>query len=204
MSRIVSDEIEKWCLCAPVQVKTIVKKSLFRAHAAPVASEAEAMAFFESHRATDATHHCWAWRVMPRYRMFDDGEPSGTAGRPILTAIEGQNFENVAILVIRWFGGIKLGAGGLIRAYGGAASQSLRTGGATPWVKKTRLSCRIPFNILPIVQARLSSWEAEGLEQIFEADGVLLSFAAPDAILENVIALLSDLTRGQITFEYPE
>ncbi len=77
----VADDAQRWRLCAPIQIEMTVKKSLFRAHAAPVASEDEAMAFIESHRVPDATHNCWAWSVSPRYRMFDDGEPGGTAGR---------------------------------------------------------------------------------------------------------------------------
>ncbi|XAO71011.1 MAG: YigZ family protein [Acetobacteraceae bacterium] len=200
----VADDAQKWRLCALIQIEMTVKKSLFRAYAAPVASEDEAMAFIESHRVPDATHNCWAWLVSPRYRMFDDGEPGGTAGRPILTAIEGQGFENVVVLVIRWFGGIKLGAGGLIRAYGGTASQRLRAGDATIWVKKTRIVCRIPFNIFPIIQARLADWEADSLEQTFEADGVRICLAVPDALLAEVTTIMSDLTRGDIAFTYPE
>src|SRR3546814_18000784 len=74
----------------------------------------------------DATHNCWAWRIGDDYRSNDDGEPAGTAGRPILAAIDGQGMDRVVVVVTRWFGGIKLGAGGLVRAYGGTAAECLR------------------------------------------------------------------------------
>jgi hypothetical protein len=83
---------------------------------------------------TDATHNCWAWRIGGDYRSSDDGEPAGTAGRPILAAIDGQGFDRVMVVVTRWFGGIKLGAGGLVRAYGGAAAECLRTAPRVPLV----------------------------------------------------------------------
>ena len=76
----------------------------------------------------DASHHCWAYRLHPderRTRCDDDGEPSGSAGRPILQAIEGSGFDNVLVVVTRYFGGTKLGTGGLVRAYGEAASTAL-------------------------------------------------------------------------------
>lgn len=75
----------------------------------------------------DATHHCWAFRLFheSRSRSSDAGEPSGTAGRPILSAIEGAELLDVAVVVVRWFGGVKLGTGGLSRAYRDTASAVL-------------------------------------------------------------------------------
>src|SRR5690606_41573561 len=108
-----------YTLSGTAQYEENIKKSRFLALAAPVASALEAMAFFANHHVADATHNCWAYRIGQEYRFNDDGEPGGTAGRPILQAIEGQQCDRVAVLVIRWFGGIKLGSGGLVRAYGG-------------------------------------------------------------------------------------
>ena len=105
-----------------------IKKSRFLAYAGPVASVAEAMALFARHGDPAATHNCWAYRIGNEYRFNDDGEPGGTAGQPILRAIDGQGFDRVAVLVVRWYGGIKLGAGGLVRAYGGCAANCLRLG----------------------------------------------------------------------------
>ena len=77
-------------------------------------------------RYPDATHHCWAYRIGPAYRFGDDGEPGGTAGAPILRAIEGQGVDRVMVVVVRFYGGVKLGTGGLARAYGGTAAECLR------------------------------------------------------------------------------
>ena len=101
-----------------------VKHSRFIAHAAPVATPADAMDVLKDVEVRDATHNCWAWRIGGDYRSSDDGEPAGTAGRPILAAIDGQGFDRVMVVVTRWFGGVKLGAGGLVRAYGGAAASA--------------------------------------------------------------------------------
>ena len=87
------------------------------------------MRFFAANSDPEATHNCWAYKIGQEYRFNDDGEPGGTAGRPILQAIEGQGMDRVAVLVVRWFGGVKLGAGGLVRAYGGCAANCGRANG---------------------------------------------------------------------------
>ena len=104
-----------------------VKHSRFIAQAAPATSPEAALAFLAQVADPEATHNCWAYRIGAEYRSSDDGEPSGTAGRPILAAIEGQGYDQVVAVVTRWYGGIKLGAGGLVRAYGGAAAECLRS-----------------------------------------------------------------------------
>ena len=93
-----------------------IRKSRFITLATPITSPQDAQAFFEQHSDLNATHNCWAWKLGDQYRSSDDGEPGGTAGRPILAAIEAQGFDQVAVLVIRWYGGIQLGTGGLARA----------------------------------------------------------------------------------------
>src|SRR5512146_622329 len=90
-----------------------VRKSRFVANAAPVADIEAALAFIARVSDRSATHNCWAYRIGAQYRFNDDGEPAGTAGKPILLAIDGQSLDHVAVVVTRWFGGIKLGAGGL-------------------------------------------------------------------------------------------
>ena len=93
-----------------------VKHSRFLAIAGPATTPEAALAFIAAVGTADATHNCWAYRIGGLYRSSDDGEPAGTAGRPILAAIDGQGFDQVAVVVTRWYGGIKLGAGGLGRA----------------------------------------------------------------------------------------
>ncbi|HHZ07587.1 MAG TPA: YigZ family protein, partial [Rhizobiales bacterium] len=105
-------------LTRPATFEQAVKKSRFLATAIPVADEDEAKAAIAAHAHADASHNCWAWRIGAAYRFSDDGEPGGTAGKPILAAIDGQSVDRVAVVVTRWFGGVLLGSGGLVRAYG--------------------------------------------------------------------------------------
>lgn len=95
----------------------LVKKSRFLVQAVPVNSVSEANSFICSNYDSLANHNCWAYRVKDSYRYFDDKEPHGTAGKPILQAIDELKLDMVAVLVTRWFGGVKLGKGGLMRAY---------------------------------------------------------------------------------------
>lgn len=93
-------------LAAPCEYREEIRKSRFIALAAPVTSAAEAQAFIAGASDPAASHNCWAWKVGTQYRFSDDGEPGGTAGRPMLAAIEGQDMDQVAVVVIRWYGGI--------------------------------------------------------------------------------------------------
>lgn len=96
-----------------------VKRSRFVAHAVPLPSPEAAPVLLQTLQDLQAAHNCWAYKVGAQYRFSDDGEPAGTAGRPILSAIEAQHLDRVMVVVTRYFGGIKLGVGGLVRAYGG-------------------------------------------------------------------------------------
>ena len=93
-------------------LEQVIKKSRFVAAAGPIAGEPAAKAFIAAHSHPTANHNCWAWRVGQTYRFSDDGEPSGTAGKPILQAIDRLQLDNVAVVVTRWFGGVLLGSGG--------------------------------------------------------------------------------------------
>lgn len=105
-------------IAAPITFEEEIKKSRFQAIAVPVDNEQAVKTFLEQQRDSSTTHQCWAWKIGHQLRFNDDGEPSGTAGRPILATIEGNELTNVLVLVNRWYGGIKLGTGGLVRAYG--------------------------------------------------------------------------------------
>lgn len=126
-------------LAAAHQQELLVQKSRFLAHAAPAASPDAALAVLNAARATPATHHCWAWRIGAQYRSSDDGEPGGTAGRPILAAIDGAGLDQLIVVVTRWYGGIKLGAGGLVRAYAGVTAECLRLAPRRPLLAWQRL-----------------------------------------------------------------
>mgnify|MGYP003774620885 CR=1 FL=1 len=184
-------------LAGPVDLAQEVKKSRFLARATPVATPAEALAFLERIADPQATHNCWAYRIGAQYRFSDDGEPGGTAGRPILQAIDGQGFDQVMVVVTRWFGGIKLGAGGLVRAYGGCAAECLRTAARRPLVVKRTVEFRLPFAALPLLHARLGEFEADKLAEDFDADGAALRLALPEPHIDALGRLVADLSRGR-------
>lgn len=174
-----------------------IRKSRFLALAAPVDSAEQAMAFLREASDPAATHNCWAYRIGQDYRFNDDGEPGGTAGRPILQAIEGQGMDRVAVLVTRWFGGIKLGAGGLVRAYGGTAAECLRRAERVPIVAMARLGLRCDFAALALLKARLRDLQAVIESEQFDADGVALQLQLPERGVDELTLLVRDLTRGR-------
>ncbi len=122
--------------------------SRFIARLAPAADVAAAEAFVaaERKRDPDATHHCFAWRVgrPPAERSSDDGEPAGTAGPPMLSALRGAGVTDVVAVVTRWFGGTKLGKGGLVRAYGGVVRAALEQLPVRTELVRARLALRVP------------------------------------------------------------
>ncbi|WP_347903867.1 YigZ family protein [Pseudomonas purpurea] len=133
-----------------------IRKSRFIALAAPIASAVEAQAFIEQHSDLNASHNCWAWKLADQYRSSDDGEPGGTAGRPILAAIEAQDCDQVAVVVIRWYGGIQLGTGGLARAYGGSANKCLQGAEKIALISRVPLRCACSFSELALVKLRVA------------------------------------------------
>ncbi|WP_448567667.1 IMPACT family protein [Thermus sp.] len=183
-------------LAEPVVHEEVIQKSRFIAKAAPAASEEEALAFLAAHREPEATHNCYAYKVGPLYRFSDDGEPAGTAGKPILHAIEAQGLDRVVVLVVRYFGGVKLGAGGLVRAYGGVAAEALRRGRKVPLVKRVPLAFRVPFAEVGRVHALLRQW-GYGAEEVYLPEGVAFRLELPEKEREAFLKALQDATRGR-------
>ncbi|MDX1370114.1 YigZ family protein [Pseudomonas sp.] len=188
-------------LLGPCEYREEIRKSRFLALAAPVANAAEAQAFIAAASDPGASHNCWAWKVGQQYRFSDDGEPGGTAGRPILAAIEGQAFDQVAVLVIRWYGGIQLGTGGLARAYGGSANKCLQGGQRRELVTRMRCACHCLFAELPLLKARLGELDAVLESETFDASGAELQLAVPDARFAELQRLLADISRGRIELQ---
>ena len=185
-------------LAAPCQHLEEIKKSRFLAQAAPATSPEQALAFVREVSVADATHNCWAYRIGQDYRFNDDGEPGGTAGRPILQAVESQGCDRVAVVVTRWYGGIKLGAGGLARAYGGTAAECLRVAERVAIVAMARLGLSCDFAELALFKARLRELGAEITREQFDADGVTLGFELPAQRVAEVETRIADLSRGRI------
>lgn len=184
-------------LAAPAHLTQDIRKSRFLANAANVATPAEALAFVDTVGQPDATHNCWAYRIGQQYRFNDDGEPAGTAGKPILQAIDGQGLDLVVVVVTRWFGGIKLGAGGLMRAYGGTAAECLRSAARRPLIETSEVEFALGFVALPLLRARLADFDAHKLSESFVSDGAVLRVRLPTSRIEALRALLADLSRGQ-------
>jgi len=174
-----------------------IKKSRFIAYAAPVNRVDEAMTFFAAHSDPTATHNCWAYCIGNEYRFNDDGEPGGTAGRPILQAIEGQGLDRVAVLVVRWFGGIKLGAGGLVRAYSACAANCLRLGARVEIVATATVLCHCGFAELPLLKSRLAQAGAAVLAEDFNETGVALTLNVPQVALAELEQTAGNITRGR-------
>lgn len=182
-----------------------IKKSRFLALAGPVSDETAAKEFIAAHSDANANHNCWAWRVGQNYRLSDDGEPSGMAGKPILQALDGQSFDNVAILVTRWFGGVLLGTGGLVRAYGGTASACLRAAEKTALVASIEATVTCGFADLAIVQARLATLGGvRTLAETFTATGAALTVTLPQADAPAIVRMLTDLTSGRALISVPD
>lgn len=157
----------KWTLAAPVHSELVIKKSRFLAWVEPVADKQAAQ-----HRLAqlqqqfpDARHLCFAFSAGGDSGMSDDGEPSGTAGKPMFNVLNHKQLDNVLAVVVRYFGGIKLGAGGLVRAYGGAVSQALDEAQYIALEAQTSVRLTVPF-------ARESELRRLLDQQQFTADGV--------------------------------
>ena len=175
-----------------------IRKSRFRAIACPVESEAEAKARLAEVSDPAANHNCWAFRIGQTYRFSDDGEPSGTAGKPILQAIDGQALDRTLVVVTRWFGGILLGSGGLIRAYGGTAAACLRAAAKTEYVERVALSVSLGFSDLALVRARLGALAGLVMdEEAFHDTGARLSFRVPAEKVDEIGRMVADLTSGR-------
>lgn len=188
-------------LAAPVSHAIEVKHSRFLAQAAPVPTPEAAMAFLAQVADDAATHNCWAYRIGGEYRSSDDGEPAGTAGRPILAAIDGQGFDQVMVVVTRWFGGVKLGAGGLVRAYGGAAAECLRTAPRRPLIAMRELELRAGFDDIGALHAALAAHGGDKLDESFDADGLRLRVRLPADRVDGLKLQLRDATRNRVRFD---
>jgi uncharacterized YigZ family protein len=165
-------------LAAPSTGEYKDRGSKFIAYAWPVRSEEEALAQLEGVRKEHfkARHHCFAWRLGlegSRFRANDDGEPSGTAGRPILGQIDAASLTDVAIVVVRYFGGTLLGTSGLINAYREAAAAAIRQAEIVEKIVKDRFRLDFDYALMPDVMHAVKKLDLEILHQAFDARGLL-------------------------------
>jgi uncharacterized YigZ family protein len=184
-------------LAAPCSHAVEIKKSRFLAQAAPASSAEAAMAFVDSLRDNGGGHHCWAYRIGQAYRFNDDGEPSSSAGKPILAAIDGQGFNRAVVVVTRWFGGIKLGVGGLIRAYGGTATQCLQQAARQPIVHATRMALHCDFAQWSLLEGRIRDRDITIEKTTYGALEVEAILAVPSGQESDLTHLVANATQGR-------
>ncbi len=178
-----------------------IKKSRFQAFAVPVENEQQVKEFLQQTKDVSTTHQCWAWKIANQVRFNDDGEPSGTAGRPILATIEGNDLTNILILVNRWYGGIKLGTGGLVRAYGGCAGKCLQLAEKIELIEKEKVYFSCFFNEWAILQYELKQQQIEYTEQYTET-GVMIHAALQKDQIPIFQLKIQDVTRGREQLKY--
>lgn len=186
-----------------IRIENRVMNSRFIATIGPAKTVEEAKAFVAAIRdeMPDATHHVYAFKIGYEGSviegMSDDGEPSGTAGPPLLSALRGADLGDVVIVVTRYFGGTKLGTGGLVRAYGGTARSALE---ALPRARRTlehTIGLEVPYSYYERVQRLLEKHEARVREQEFSTS-VTLYATIPVDHLEALAAEIQELTAGQV------
>lgn len=185
-----------------------IKGSRFITTVAPVDSESTAKALVDEVRAEfpDASHHCTAWRLArPAIdRCSDDGEPSGSAGRPILAQLTGRDLVNVAVVVTRYFGGTKLGVGGLVRAYGAAAGAALDRADLIDDTPTVTFNTTVGYDDADRVQRALAEMGATVVDTDFGSK-VGFTVSIPEHRVDDAVRTLADATAGraEIAFDAP-
>jgi uncharacterized YigZ family protein len=180
-----------------------VANSRFIATIAPAASVAEARAFIAAVRAEmpDATHHVYAYVIghgaTTTAGMSDDGEPSGTAGRPILAVLRGSGLGDTVVVVTRFFGGTLLGTGGLVRAYSDAARAVLEITPCEPKIERRTLTLTMPYHAYATARRLVAAQLGRITAEAFAAD-VVLTVVAPATQVDTLIAALSEATAGVV------
>lgn len=186
---------------SPGSREIVIRKSRFIGHVMPVETEEEAVRFIEDIKKKhwNATHNCSAYMIGERdeiQKQSDDGEPSGTAGKPILEVIRNQGVKNVAIVVTRYFGGIMLGAGGLIRAYTDGAVLALEAGEVITRVLRREVFVEIDYTWLGKAENELRGRGYVTGETEF-TDKVKLTILPRNEESDDFVAWMTDLTQGQ-------
>jgi uncharacterized YigZ family protein len=188
-------------ILAPVHHELIIKKSRFIACVQPMPDRAGAQKVVAALRAEHpgAAHVCWSLLAGGQSAAVDDGEPSGTAGRPMLEVLRHQDLEGVLATVVRYFGGIKLGAGGLVRAYTDSVAQALLSAQKMPIIRQRHLACSAPYPLEGLIRRELDGAGAT-LDAVEHADAVRFCFHLPDDRADLLAARLNESGNGRIAW----
>lgn len=186
-------------LAAPVHSELQIKKSRFLGCVQPVADRAAAQTVIAQLRAAHpgAAHVCWALLAGGQSAAVDDGEPSGTAGRPMLEVLRHQDFDGVLASVVRYYGGIQLGAGGLLRAYTDSIAQALRNARKIPIVKQRELRCTLPYALEGLLRREIEAVGAS-LSSIEHGAQVSCVFRLAESDAPALIARLNEAGQGRL------
>ncbi|UUC91369.1 YigZ family protein [Comamonas sp. C11] len=192
-------------LRAPVSSELIIKKSRFIGCVQPMTDRASAQAVVDAlwRKHPGAAHVCWALLAGGQSAAVDDGEPSGTAGRPMLDVLRHQDLEGVLATVVRYFGGVKLGAGGLVRAYTDAVAQALLQAEKVAIQRMQTLQCTAPYPLEGLVR-RMA--DAAGAELLEVEHGSLVSFKLqmPEPDAAEFVSALNENGQGRIGWLKPD
>lgn len=183
----------------------VEKKSRFIAHVKPVISEEEALQFIEELKKKywDARHNCYAFIIGKNaqvVRFSDDGEPSGTAGKPILEVLQNQELRDVVVVVTRYFGGVLLGTGGLVRAYTQSTQVGLDAAKICTMTPMVIITTVIDYTLLGKIKYVLAQKEALVKDEEYGAD-VTITFGIPSDQKERLLKELTEATNGKLEYE---
>ena len=192
-------------LAAPAHSELIIKKSRFIGCVQPVADRASAQtvvdALWKEH--PGAAHVCWALLAGGQSAAVDDGEPGGTAGRPMLDVLRHQDLEGVLATVVRYFGGVKLGAGGLVRAYTDTVAQALLTAPKLTLQRMATLQCVVPYALEGLLRREISAAGAE-LLGVEHGSLVTLQLRLPQTQADAFTQRINDSGQGRVGWTTPD
>ena len=188
-------------LAAARHSELIVKKSRFIGCVQPVADRAGAQAVVQALRLAHpgAAHVCWALMAGGQSAANDDGEPGGTAGRPMLEVLRHHDLEGVLATVVRYFGGVKLGAGGLVRAYTDSIAQTLIDAPLVPLVRQRSLHCAVPYSLEGLLRREIAAVGAT-LDGVRHETMVHFDFSLPEPAADAFVARVGDAAQGRVAW----
>jgi len=189
-------------LRAPVHSELVIRKSRFLGCVQPVADRAAALAIVEQLRLDHpgAAHVCWALHAGGQSAANDDGEPGGTAGRPMLEVLRRQDLDGVLATVVRYFGGVKLGAGGLVRAYTDAVAQALLGADKVPVQRQLKWTCHAPYGLEDWVR-RQARGHGVTLVSVTHGEAVRFELAGPEDALLGLRSRIDEAGGGRVHWE---
>ena len=191
-------------LAAPAHSELVIKKSRFIGCVQPMADRASAQAAVDAlwKQHPGAAHICWALLAGGQSAAVDDGEPGGTAGRPMLDVLRHQDLEGVLATGVRYFGGVKLGAGGLVRADTDAVAQALLTAPKVVLQRMKTLQCHVPYALEGLLRREIDAAGAD-LAGVLHGTLVTLQFCLPEAQAAAFVERINDAGQGRVGWTQP-